>query len=159
MSMTRRDWLTRVFGVTVAAAVAPLVDLTDTTPEFWNQPPIKKLLKWWVEFPDGTRFGFSGTVLSETLLDDGSVSLSIQPDGPPEILHDVTKPRSTYDTVTGNDTVILQDDVPMGELVDVRLPALDRVQVDVADFDSEDVDESILGLTRRGALTVNFTKI
>jgi hypothetical protein len=32
MSMTRREWLTRVIGGAAAVAVAPLIDMTDMTP-------------------------------------------------------------------------------------------------------------------------------
>ena len=72
--ITRREMLTRVFGAAAAAAVAPLVNLTDPTVAFWNQPPIAKLLheNWRVVFPDGNSFTFAAKVVSERVHARGS---------------------------------------------------------------------------------------
>ena len=71
--------LVRMFGAVAATAVAPLIDLTDLTPAFWNQPPVKALL-WRITFPDGATFSFNATVLAERVL-DGEVELTLRPIG------------------------------------------------------------------------------
>lgn len=61
MRMTRRDLLVRVFGAATAASVTPLLDMTDMTPAFWNQAPLKELMRWRIAFPDGTLATFEWT--------------------------------------------------------------------------------------------------
>lgn len=75
--MTRREMLVRVFGAAAAAAVAPLVNLADSTADFWNQPPIQKLMPWRISFPDGTQFEFDAKVVSEEWAGD-TVKLTMQ---------------------------------------------------------------------------------
>ena len=88
--MTRREWLERVFGVAVAATLAPLVDLTDASAAFWNQPALAKL--WRITFPSGVVFKFNATVLAEKLLEDGIVQLTISPTGPINISQEISYP-------------------------------------------------------------------
>lgn len=79
--MTRRECLTRLFGAAVAVTLAPLIDLTDTTPAFWNQAPLQELLQWRVVLPDGMSWSFSAQVVSERIV-DGELVLDVRPSGP-----------------------------------------------------------------------------
>jgi len=99
--MTRREMLVRMLGAAAAAAVAPLIDLTDTTPAFWNQLPLQKLLPWRIAFPDGTTFHFNATVVAEKLLDDGSVELTMQPQGGMKATQEVTYRINYIDGTSG----------------------------------------------------------
>jgi len=72
--------LIQMFGAITAAAVAPLIDLTDTTPAFWNQPPLQKLLPFRIAFPDGMTWTFDGIVIAEKVI-DGVIDLTIRPSG------------------------------------------------------------------------------
>lgn len=92
--MTRREWLNRVIGTVAAAAVAPLVDLTDMTPAFWSQPALRGVLPWRIVFPDGLTYTFHADVLSETLLADGSAEFRLQPAGPMLLSREVSYPMN-----------------------------------------------------------------
>lgn len=102
--MSRRDCLVRIFGAAVAAAVAPLVDLTDRTPAFWNQPALKDLMPWRIKFPDGTTFSFNATVTAEELLADGTINLTLHTGGRMKIDQD-TSPAEAYANEPETDSV------------------------------------------------------
>lgn len=136
--MTRREWLNRVLGATVAAAVAPLVDLTDMTPAFWQQPALRDVLPWRIQFPDGVSYTFNATVLEERLLDGGGVEFRLQPSGPMRAEREFREaPPQPGDTVVRHEpapsvhgTTIVRGGVPIGELVDISVPELTRAPVD-----------------------------
>lgn len=163
--MTRRDWLTRVFGATVAAAVAPLVDLTDTTPAFWRQAPLRDLMRWRIDYPDGTAHTFSATVVSERVLSDGSVELAVRPEGPIEATVWSGGPSAaTFEPIALGETrepatVLGRDGASIGELVGIELPQLVR-EAEGRDIDGAGLDY-LAGLQQRGPVTftVDFSPV
>lgn len=124
--MTRREWLIRVLGATIAAAVAPLVDLTDASPRFWEQPAIKALKPWKITFPDGTMFTFDGQVIAEKLLNDGTIEMTLQPQGPTHI-YDPFDSRMAEPVPSPHApaTVIQTYNGVSMELQDIMLPSLE----------------------------------
>lgn len=140
--MNRRDWLKTVFGAAVAALVAPLVDLTDQTPAFWNQPPIKKLLPWKVVFPDGTAFEFEADVVAERLLGDGSAELTIQPVGGMKIGRETSFQKRFSSEATAT-TIHAGTDL-IRELQDISLPELDSDE------------DYVKGIQKRGTFSVTM---
>lgn len=138
--MTRREWLTRVLGATVAAAVAPLVDLTDMTPAFWQQPALRAAHPWRIVFPDGLHYTFEADVLSERALTDGTVQFSLRPTGPAMMHREVSypmnwtgdpprawEPGTPLPSPDAPATVISRDGVKLGELVDITPPEMQRM--------------------------------
>lgn len=143
--MTRRDWLTRVFGATVAAAIAPLVDLTDATPAFWNQVPIKdKLRQWRVVFPSGDVFTFDAEVVGEKLIGD-EVQLDIKPVGPITVIHQASLAEDVEPPDPPSATVLVSSDGKRIELTDIELPPVEYAE--------DDIDNYVVGLKRTGAVT------
>lgn len=145
--MNRREWLTKVLGAIVAATVAPLLDLTDQTPAFWNQAPLKKLLRWQIRLPDGVTYTFNATVIAEHLIDD-VVSLTVRPSGPmqveqttvsfpttyvePDPVESVALPaRSSFDTVLST--------------VDGRTATIQEIGVSALSRANEELDNYVLG--------------
>lgn len=178
--MNRREWLARVIGVAAAAAVAPLIDLTDATPAFWNQAPLKELMPWHITFPDGMTCTFDATVLSEKLLEDGSVNLVVRPIGKMEM----ALPGVPIHAVS-NDYAILKDEDEIDvapiwyadvddlepnplasaigttvrcegravmELQSIEVPALERADVDATNHEQDDV---LLPMLQHRSLTFN----
>jgi hypothetical protein len=109
--MDRRQWLKIVLGATAAATIAPLVDLTNATPTFWEQPAIKALKPWRVTFPDGLTFVFDATVVEEkyTGIIDGLMELEMKlhPTGPFEIVQG-SKTRHGATVVSSNEDVLME---------------------------------------------------
>jgi len=159
--MTRREWLTRVIGGVAAAAVAPLIDLTDMTPSFWNQPAIKALKPWRVKFPDGVVYSFDAAVLSEKIHDpiDGftSIELTLQPTGPLEI---ETEPPATTDPDLGQGVgvSVSRDGMKVGELIEIQPPTITRNMFDVSSPLYDESEQCIPGLQRMGPMTLSFTR-
>ncbi len=151
--MTRREWLTRVIGAVAAAAAAPLIDLTDTTPAFWNQPTLKKFLQWQIAFPDGTTYSFDATVIAEKLLGDGTVQLTMQPTGPMEIgSNDV--PMGDKEPLRAGGTLVYNEGIPIAELQEISMPTFyDNVDVTMRD---DPFEQSIRGL-KHTSLTLTYT--
>lgn len=140
--ITRRECLIRMIGATAAAAVAPLLDLTDMTPGFWNQSALKQYLPWRVQFPDGTSFLFDAHVTREIFLDDGTVELSVKPIGLTHHVIAAVESDATADELAAKPVVVNAGDVLM-ELQKIGPPSLDR-------FDDENI---IGGLKKTGELT------
>lgn len=162
--MTRREWLNMVLGATVAAAVAPLVDLTDATPAFWSQPAVRDALPWRIVFPDGLTYTFTATVLEERLLEGGGAEFRLQPSGPMMLSREVSYPMNfvgdppreweqaeMLPSPHAPATVISRNGVPVGELVDIKVPELKRAAID-------EMDGYVLGKLKREpvSFTVDF---
>lgn len=151
--MTRREMLVRVFGVAVAATVAPLVDLTDLTPMFWDQAPIRRV--WRIIFPDGMVFSFGARVVAEKITVDGTVSLTLRSEGP------ITASRTTSSMAFDHHgapielarlpspsapaTVLEMGDGKFVEIQDIALPKLTRSE------------GYVRGLKRTGDLTFTIS--
>lgn len=167
--MNRREWLVRVFGTTVAAAVAPLVDLGDATPAFWNQAPIRNLMRWRLTFPDGEILSFAASVVSETLNDDGTVQLKIRSDGP-ITFEQWHRPRHAQDIpVSPEPTVACDAGRGQMQLISVAYDArilegspLAIEPIDIESFSVRDLSRiadkelGLSGLARRGSVTIHF---
>lgn len=157
--MNRREWLTRVFGTVVAATVAPLVDLTDTTPAFWNQAPIRELMRWCVQFPDGLTISFNARVVSEWMKDDGTVGFSVEPEGMTTYERWRRPPRSTVEaSVMQARPTILCDDKGgrVGEVLAIEAPTkMDRIDIEAleADYDGK---ASIPGWRKQEPITMTL---
>lgn len=117
--MTRRDMLVKMFGAAAAAAVAPLIDLTDATPAFWNQASLRELMPWKIVFPDGTAWAFEARVVAETLLDDGTVSLSVVPTSNVRMSHGEPLPEG--ERLGGE---LHAEGRPVAELHNITLPSV-----------------------------------
>lgn len=127
--MTRREWLERVVGAVAAATVAPLINMEDRTPAFWNQEPIKKLLPFRVTFPDGLTFAFDGHVLAEREMPDGSIRLLIAPTGPVDIQDSRKEPVGWPQPVSSAHPTVLNGE-NIGELLDITPPTISRCTTD-----------------------------
>jgi len=149
--MTRREWLATVFGASVAAAVAPLVDLTDTTTKFWSQPAILEGFKGWrISFPDGTIFTFDAFVKSERVLSNGSVEMELQPTGQVQVTHEVPK-RTPSEFTPAMGTTVEREGQPIADLQEIHAPQMTRDEFELdGDF--------IPGLKKMGPMTftMNF---
>lgn len=135
--MTRREMLVRMFGAVVAAAVAPLIDLTDSTPAFWNQAPIKALMPWRIMFPDGTTFSFDATVIAERVLRDGGVELTLRPSGETKMSQEISYPInysegpndgrvSAVPSLYAPATMLTTGEGKIVELQEIEMPELSR---------------------------------
>ena len=156
--MTRREALVRMFGAAVAAIVAPKIDLTDMTPQFWNQPELMKLMPWKIIFPDGTTFAFDAFVVAERELPDGDIQLTVQPRGPMTIGQEepieTTDPEfveKSKDTPHWSTGVMIKRGEQKFELTNIESPKLSRQMID------DDVSP-VPGLKSIGPLTINIDK-
>jgi hypothetical protein len=130
MSMTRREWLTRVIGGAAAVAIAPLIDMTDMTPAFWNQEPLQKLMPWRISFASGDVFSFDAAVLAERLLDDGSIEFDVQPKGPVTVTSEPKRLRSR----SASPSTLHREDGTIFELQEIAIPELTRANEELDDI-------------------------
>jgi hypothetical protein len=143
MSMTRREWLTRVIGGAAALAVAPLIDMTDMTPAFWNQEPLQKLMPWRISFASGDVFSFDAAVLAERLLEDGSIEFDVQPKGPVTVTSEPKRLRSR----SASPSTLHREDGTIFELQEIAIPEVTRA--------NEELDDILIpGLRRMGTITL-----
>lgn len=153
--ISRRQCLQTLFGAVAAAALAPLVDLTDLTPKFWEQAAVRDLDLWRIVFDD-TTFTFRAHVVEETIV--GNLwTYVLRPTGPMKIATSMTFPIN-YDPPIEvekpepepqSSVVSLQKpDGSYVELGDIKLPKLERHDLDV------DMDGIVLGVLRRSNITL-----
>jgi hypothetical protein len=140
--MTRREMLIRMFGAAAAAAVAPLIDLTDATPAFWNQLPVKALMPWRMEFPDGLCVMFDAEVIAERLLNNGDVEFKVRPLGAMKIEQTEPVARETTEPAT-----LHTDNGFVMKLQEIDLPAIDI---------SDDIDFAMPARCRNITFTGKF---
>lgn len=147
MTMNRRDWLKAVFGATAAATLAPLVDLTDTTPAFWSQPAIRALHPWRITFPDGAVYTFDAEVvaerISEPVVGAFDCSFTLRPTGAMTLEESLSPATPAALHVPDGRTM---------ELVDLTPPSMERAEVDATSWGDD--EPRVLGVMKRGTLTI-----
>lgn len=155
--ITRRDMLKTVLGAAAAAAVAPLIDLTDATPAFWNQPELKKVLPLWrMTFPDGTTWSFEGVVVAENInakIDSlMEIELTVRPTSMPTIEPGAPRPNVGATVKVANGARLSAPDGKGFDLIDVQGP---MVTAEIRSTGSKDGYETFepTGLKKIGDVT------
>lgn len=155
--MNRREMLVSMFGAAVAATVAPLINLGDATPAFWNQAPLKELLPWRIMFPDGQTFTFAGEVVSEMLTSFGpgeilESTLTVRPTGPVTI----TKEAPSLGTEVHIATATLVH--PEGSSMRLRSVEIASPEIEYIDVETrEGWVKELRGLKHHGMFTLKGT--